>query len=44
MNETKICLYCGRIITAEGRSKFCSAECQQAFHKKDKIKEKENIL
>ena len=32
MNEIKICSYCGKEIIAEGRSKFCSAECQSVFY------------
>ena len=44
MNQINICKECGKEITTEGRSKFCSAGCQSAFYgenKKEKLKYKE---
>jgi len=34
----KICQHCDKEVTAEGRNKFCSAECQSAFYEKEKRK------
>ena len=36
MEVIKICIHCNKEITAEGRNKFCSAECQSAFYGKEK--------
>ncbi len=39
MEMIKICQHCGNVVTAEGRSKFCSAGCQVAFYGKIENKE-----
>jgi len=35
----KICQYCGKEVTAEGRSKFCCAVCQSSYYNKNIIDE-----
>jgi len=44
MIEIKICKQCKKVITAEGRNLFCSAECQTIFYSKDKKEEVEIVV
>ena len=45
MEVVKLCQNCGEKVITEGRTKFCSAECQNVFYYKDrKIKEKVEII